>query len=239
MNESGRFLADEGVVEVELLEDQKTGLLVRPGSSDQEMLRDCTGRDYKYINCKDQVILDLGGNIGGFMWRAARDGAKSVVSFEPEPNNFAVLEQNYQRLLTKFPNVELKIVNEAVYDQPGIMELALRTGHYGACTPSLVRHGRKTASSVRVKVRAINQVLELYRPSFIKIDVEGAEYEILRADLPTYVTRMAFEFHGQSPEHREEMWKLWDRLSASWNVVDLHKKKIFGTVQLLTGYLER
>ena len=228
--------------EVVLIEDKKTKMLLRPDTSDKAMLNDCVKKDYKLVECKDQIILDLGANIGGFMYRAARDGAKQVISFEPEPNNFEMVKLNMSRIAVMFPNTKLEAINEAVYNVPGTMELAIRAGNNASCSCSITRSQRKSGTSVSVKVEAFKTVLEKYKPTFIKIDVEGAEYAILEDGVPDYVKHLAFELHGNQEKMKALFNDLIEKAVASgqpWTVVNYDEQKIFGSVSLTTGYIKR
>jgi FkbM family methyltransferase len=234
--------------EVELIEDKKTKLFLRPGTSDKAMLNDCVKKDYKLVDCKDQIVLDLGSNIGGFMYRAARDGAKQIISYEPEPYNFEMLERNLAVIAQQFPLVELEAVNAAVFDANGFMDLQIRSGNNASCSCSITRSKLKTGTSVSVRVESFKEILEKYKPTFIKIDVEGAEYKIFEDEIPDHVKRIAFEFHGGA----EKIKSLLDHIqlksiSNPWTVVDYHEIKGFGSarinklpqVHLCTGYITR
>lgn len=237
----GKFFNKE-LLEVDLIEDKKTGMLLRPGSSDKDMLMDCVKRDYKQVECKDQVVLDLGANIGGFMYRAARDGAKQVISYEPEPTNFDMLHLNMRRVSKMFPGVMLEAVNEAVYNVPGTMDLAIRAGGNANCSCSITRTTRKNGQSVSVKVEAFKKVLDTYKPTFIKIDVEGAEYAIFEDGVPEYVKHIAFELHGNQEKMAALFKDLQDKAVEQgnpWTVVAYDEQKIFGSVSLATGYIKR
>lgn len=237
----GKYFNKE-VFEVELVEDKKTKLLLRPGTSDKDMLNDCVKKDYKHVECQGQVVLDLGANIGGFMYRAARDGAVQVISYEPEPYNYDMLKLNQGIIAKQFPEVKTEALNEAVYNAPGTMELAIRSGNNASCSCSITRSTRKTGTSVSVKVEAFKAVLDKYKPTFIKIDVEGAEYAIFEDGIPDFVKHVAFELHG----NQEKMKALFDfliedgiKIGAPWTVVNYDEQKIFGSVALTTGYIKR
>jgi FkbM family methyltransferase len=243
----GKFFNQEEFV-VDLIEDKKTKLLLRPGTSDKAMLNDCVKKDYKLVDCKDQIVLDLGANIGGFMYRAARDGAKQVISYEPEPNNYDMLKLNHAQIATQFPNVDLISINAAVYNVAGMMKLSIRPGNNASCSCSITRSILKKGMSVDVKVEALHTILEKYKPTFIKIDVEGAEYGIFEETIPDNVKRIAFEFHG----NQKKMFDLLKHIQVKsvnnpWTVVEYNEIKGFGSIKLnklpqvhtATGYITR
>lgn len=224
----------------EFIVDKKTGILLRPGTSDKAMLNDCVKKDYKDVECKDQIVLDLGANIGGFMYRAARDGAKHVISYEPEPNNFKMLKLNRDIIANLFPSVKLEIVDEAVFNKMGEMELSIRPGSNASCSCSITRSKMKAGSSVKVKVESFKNVLDKYKPTFIKIDVEGAEYEILEDGIPEHVRHLAFEFHVNQVRMQALLKLLQEKaIDDPWTIISYEEQKVFDRVNLATGYLKR
>src|SRR5258708_1044326 len=83
----------------------------RENSLDLRVFRE--QREYKFLNVQpSDRVLDLGGHIGAFTLTAARAGAQSVVSFEPEEENFELLMYN------TLPYKQCKVIRAAVVPDP-------------------------------------------------------------------------------------------------------------------------
>src|SRR5678816_3862047 len=61
-----------------------------------------------------QIVVDIGGHIGSFAIACAQRNAKLVASFEPDRENFALLEQNLTQAEENHPGTEFGIENVAV-----------------------------------------------------------------------------------------------------------------------------
>ncbi len=126
------------------------------------------------------VFVDVGANLGYFTLIASDAVGKTgrVFAFEPEPNNFSLLQKNVE--VNKCANVccERKAVSNA--NQP--IELHLSSFNYG---DHRIYSSHDDEGYNRGEERARTQVegvtLDSYFPSgtridFIKMDVQGAEY---------------------------------------------------------------
>lgn len=118
-------------------------------------------------NLHGGVAFDVGANIGYYSRLMARY-ADHVYAFEPDPDNFKILEQNCKR----HPNITP--LNMAVSDRVGTADF-FKVVH-SAMRHSLIDEGNTKRISVSctsldafIKDRGISGV------SLIKIDVEGAE----------------------------------------------------------------
>jgi FkbM family methyltransferase len=151
------------------------------------------------------VVLDVGAHIGSFTIKAAREAGPTggVVSFEPSAENFSLLSRNVEA--NSCANIRLYKV--AVGSQPGTAQLQL---HRRRGTNSLYPHPTSEPIGVEeVAVRTIDSVadeLNLKRVDFMKIDVEGAELEVLKGAkkvLSEYHPSIAMETHEFGPSEEE------------------------------------
>ena len=120
------------------------------------------------------VVVDIGAHVGYFTLLAARQvGTEGrVYSFEPEPTNFRLLQENikangYQNVLA---------TQKAVSDAAGSAQLVLSSRDNG--THSLFGHSTSEENIVSVKVTSLDEFLTgegWPKVDFIKMDVEGAE----------------------------------------------------------------
>jgi FkbM family methyltransferase len=154
---------------------------VRPGTTDEKVVPEVlTRRVYEkprlgfFIEPRDRW-LDLGGNIGTFVLLCLVRGVASVSSYEPEPENFALMRRNVEE---NFPNAKnVRLVSRAVSVRKGTMPLYLCKGDYNKYRHTLCpKRGR---SVLPVGVEAVLGVLKKSRADCLKMDIEGAETGIL------------------------------------------------------------
>jgi FkbM family methyltransferase len=129
-----------------------------------------------------EVVVDVGAHIGRYTLIAAKHASK-VVSIEPDPSNFAMLESNIK--LNFFSNVvPLRL---AISNSPNRRRLFLAGGG-DTGTSSLESNWSWTldAGSKRREVEVecetldrLSNLLGLERIDWLKIDVEGHEIPVL------------------------------------------------------------
>ena len=173
------------------------GVYVREGTYDTYVVNEIE-RCYGQLDVKDKVVFDIGANIGAFTVWALDHGAAHVHAFEPLPANYHMLLVN----CTKRDNCEL--YETAVTVDTGETQIwYVPNGKNPGNTSQYIQRGRKQAV---VKTLGFKNLLESYRPSVLKVDVEGAEYDWLRGDtLPMFVKQVAVELHMTKKEWRNEL----------------------------------
>lgn len=142
---------------------------------------------------KGDTVMDVGAHHGHFALLAAREGAVQVCSYEPAPENLVYLRQNTQDV----PQIELH--EYALGREKGIRELWLNPGRNTGAHSLIKRRGREP---VEVMVRSFTDEVKEIRPDIIKIDIEGAEYE-LDLDCLGSVRGVAIELHLQGNQRIE------------------------------------
>jgi FkbM family methyltransferase len=153
----------------------------------------------EYLRPND-TCLDVGGNLGYYcLLMSGLVGSRGrVITFEPVAENLAVLRENI--LLNAADNIEL--VSTALGAQPGVMQLIRSDAEVVSATPSVRGYAVEgPRSTMDVMVDTLDAFLETRncRPSVIKIDVEGAEMEVLRGASNTLRTArpvVLLEVHG-------------------------------------------
>lgn len=141
---------------------------------------------------KGDVALDLGGNIGAF-GRMAVDAGAEVFAYEPEPFNAKMYAVNVP---------EAEVFRYAIAAEEGERELFLRksTSH------SIVRGRGKIPKHITVQTATLGGVIKQHDPTVLKVDVEGAEYELNWSSLRgSRVRELAIEFHGNKDSDLERM----------------------------------
>jgi len=126
------------------------------------------------LTSSGRVVVDVGANVGLMTIRAARRGAR-VVAIEADPRLAARLKANVE--LNRLSSV--RIVEAAATSAPGVVTLHLPApGAHNHGQASLLHHGY-LQGSVEVPGVPIDD-LDLADVGLIKIDVEGAEGEVVR-----------------------------------------------------------
>ena len=157
------------------------------------------------------VFLDVGANVGWYTLHVAQMVGPEglVLAVEPSPDSFAVLKENIK--LNHLSNVTA--LNFAAWDRDGELDLILAE----TCTGHTVKRAWANSAkpwsrfserrvTVRVPARRLDDVLKeqnVTQVDWVKIDVEGAEVEVLRG-LRKTLTR----FHPRiliEAEHLEDL----------------------------------
>jgi len=131
----------------------------------------------------EMTLADVGANIGEITLLAAkRLSSGLVLAFEPMPNVFAQLTRNVA--LNKFSSIRL--FNLGLYDSNGSLPLFVKNDHPFGTTnegvTSLFSTGKDRTETL-VPLRKFDDVAgeaSLTRLDVMKIDVEGAEWMVLR-----------------------------------------------------------
>ena len=148
---------------------------------------------------RPKVIYDLGANIGmaslGF---ATLYPEAQLYGFEPLPSNFEVCRLNYQNL----PNARLfpwalgartELTSFEFNEDP-------QGGHLGTVQGNPALHAQGHIDVQVYSIADLVRVQKLPPPEFLKIDVEGAEVEVLRGigEVAQSIKRVFVETHGES-----------------------------------------
>lgn len=173
---------------------------IRSGSTDRGVVNEIwIRRDYSpdgFAIRPTDTVVDIGAQIGSFTVMAGTIAkAGRVISFEPTSLNFPFLKKNVE--LNRLSNVH--VYKKAVASQNGTAEMTLSDTNSGGhsllteFTPSGQKETVETISLPSIfsqeKVRVIN---------FLKLDCEGAEYDILYNcpdDTLNHIEKMAMEYH--------------------------------------------
>jgi len=151
------------------------------------------------------VVVDIGANVGVFaVWAARRLGAARIVAVEPSPPTAARLRRNLERNRTSGATVLQAAVGartaEAVLyrrGQPSLSTLYEQDVYGSSFSPE-----------ARVRVVTLGEIFEeegIDGCDLLKLDCEGAEYEILFAagrDTLDRIRHIVGEYHEGLTPHR-------------------------------------
>lgn len=184
---------------------QREGLWYRPDTADVQAIRD-VNRTLRRPGGPEplDVVLDIGAHIGAFSLRALDRGALLVKAVEPEPSNIVMFLKNV-------PDPRVELVQAAAGWPSGRTILHVKQGK-GTDSHSLTKGGR-TNKELLVRVVSLAQLCEDFAPTFVKIDIEGAEYQLdLIEGFPETADRLFIEFHFHKRDDRQRALALRERL---------------------------
>jgi FkbM family methyltransferase len=174
---------------------------------------------------RTDTIIDIGAHKGVFSLYAgclAKEGR--VFSYEPHPSNYSFLQEN----LARNNAANTRAFNLAVWSEPGKTTLKISSS---SLSHSLVLQ-TDSLDTVEVPCTGLREIFEenrIGRCEFLKIDAEGAEYEILRA---TPVQTLARTDRIVAEVHTVPGWsmtRLCDLLTERGFKTTLHGRLVFAT----------
>lgn len=146
------------------------------------------------------IFFDIGANIGIFSLLAASCGAK-VIAFEPSKKVYKLLRKNIE--INNYQN-SILTVSEAVSDRKGVTHFfETRSGNLGVGR-IINFNPNDQKESYEVTINTLEYFVKKFgKPNVLKIDVEGAEYLILKGAsniLKEMSSRILIEFHPKEIE---------------------------------------
>lgn len=172
---------------------------------------------------QNAVIVDIGAHKGYFTLFAAQNTDKNskIVSVEPVSSNFKILEKNVQRN----ENKNLTLVKAAVAAFDGQLEIRLSHDTNHSIIGENPLSGKSNAIE-KVKAITLDSLFKNYGlidVDFLKMDCEGAEYDILfnaTFEALKRIKILSLEFHDLKNSEK----------SAS-KLIDFMKSKQFEVVK--------
>ena len=137
------------------------------------------------------LIFDCGANIGiGTLYLKHRHPDAQVVAFEPDATNFSLLERNVRD--SGFDGITLR--REAVWKEDGTIAFSLDANMGSRIEDGGAVIGERTQAVRAVRLRDLID----RRVDFLKLDIEGAEYEVLKdiEGVLGQVRHLFLEYHG-------------------------------------------
>jgi FkbM family methyltransferase len=195
--------------------DFVAGFQLRCSTADLSAVAEtCITEDYApksefYIR-QGMTVLDIGANMGSYTIWAAHQGAR-VYALEPERNNVVRLEANIQ--LNKLqPNII--VVPDAIFSHTGVVRLAVSALSPGGHTTGVI--DGVEVPSVTIADLLIRENIDSV--DILKIDVEGAEYEIfgsIEKETFSKINSIVGEYHLR-PGRLENFQTLYKILSPHY-----------------------
>lgn len=142
------------------------------------------------------TFFDVGANIGTVTLPVAATRRAECLAFEPEPRNAARLAENVD--LNGLPNVT--VIEAALWSAPGTVGL-LAGGPAGTGTHSVVERGGDGVTPVPATTIDELSGRGSRPPDVVKLDVEGAELEVLRGAAATLAAGAIRELFVETHAH--------------------------------------
>ena len=155
----------------------------------------------------DQVVFDIGANIGLYSIQASRSLGKhgKVFSFEPNPEACSNLNRNIKS--NSLGNVEVFPLALGAEAGRAGMDVSVRTGLGTISDDPGKGCGGVNSSMITVEMSTLDDMigkLGLSRIDLIKMDVEGFEVEVIKGGKRALgiTHRMVLEYHGDDLLHQ-------------------------------------
>jgi FkbM family methyltransferase len=126
----------------------------------------------KTIN-HETVFFDVGANCGFFSRLALELGCRELHAFEPVPFHFRLLQENVR-------DERAHLNNKALYTRPGGIDINATAGG-----ESSIYTAFKKSKKIFIDTVRLDDYSRDIRPDLIKIDVEGAEADVIKGGLET------------------------------------------------------
>ena len=151
-----------------------------------------------FVGRKPDIVVDIGAHFGFFTIKAAClwPSAK-IFAYEPSPRNFVILKENVSK--NKIPNIVLS--NDAVAGKAGFRPFYIKNKLEADSLIHNNASGNIAEETTQVKTTTLRHIvnsLGQQNIDLLKMDCEGAEYEILESSLDilnAYVKCLLIEIH--------------------------------------------
>lgn len=159
------------------------------------------------LSCEPQTVLDLGANIGLFsLWMAARirrrqtsrSGTPLLLAVEPVPENATVAEANF---------ADNQIPGEVIRTAVGLRTREAWFEVRAESNLGRLSNASGPTGSIRVPVTGVHALLDRFpagEVDLVKMDIEGAEEELLSGDTDWLqrVKALIVEWHDDRADSR-------------------------------------
>lgn len=181
--------------------ENKPPILYRVGTSDESIIQTVfvERKEYVFPPAFDpKIIFDIGANIGVVSVILANLYPEAkIYAFEPERENYEILEKN----VSSYPNVKTFEVGLGDRMCSRVLFKSDDSKNLGGFSTHIKGKGQVADDSITI-LKTSTLIERFGTPDLIKIDCEGAEYEILN-DVPEIekVKWIAGELHGINDFH--------------------------------------
>lgn len=163
----------------------------------------------KICNIKDgDVVYDLGANIGAFSLYCSNFDIKCIYAFEPHPIVYKNLEYNCEMY-----GKNTMTYSKAIHKNFEKLNFGNSTGEIkGRSCECSIFSDKNTFFVDGINLETFAKVNNLEYPTYLKVDIEGSEYEFFESTSDNFLKNchtIFLEFHRRD----ERLNKLIDRLT--------------------------
>lgn len=184
---------------MELVQDEKTGLYHRQGTTDLDAAKSCFV--YRKLGLEEgDRVIDIGAGIGGFVKLAVDSGCSAVVAYEPDPDTFQVLERNWAS--SSVVTLKRSAVILRGMEQPFVLYRKSTTKNVDFDANSFVQ--KRGREPLEVPGVVFGDVLaNVSGVTAVKIAIGGGEHLLPFNVLPNSVKKLAVRIYLTKKEWRE------------------------------------
>jgi FkbM family methyltransferase len=177
----------------------------------------------------DDTVVDIGAHRGVFVGYAAKKTKEEIIAVEPHYENFKILE----KFIRENQLTNVRAMNCALGATNGTTKLYLSESSRHSVTGFDQATGQGLTEHIVVPSISLEALLSSFAHiGFLKMDCEGAEYEILEKTSESTldkIKKLSMEIHNI--DNKQTFDNLFTKLRSSFNVVDFQKKsKTIGIV---------
>ena len=170
---------------------------------------------FRCANLRGGLVIDVGAQVGLYTLKTA-PFAKRVISFEPSMKNFRYLKKNVER--NSLLNVEIN--QRALWSSTGRVKFT--NGGAGFVSDLVGARG-----DYEVETTTLEEVVaNVGRVNLLKIDIEGAEYDVFRLCTEStlrQIERIVAEVHVYAADHPRKLEALILQLRDSGFSIAMQK----------------
>jgi FkbM family methyltransferase len=190
-----------------------TRLFMGHGSDESVLLEVFVEEQYRVSRSDVRVVVDLGGNVGfSAIYFAMRFPQATIFTLEPDPTAFRRLLQN----VASFPGIRPFPLAAAA--ENGSLTLYSNTG---STMSSSVHRRSQHLESRQVEAITLDEFVRQQRidaVDILKIDIEGAEFDVLRSTL--CLDRVRFVVGEVHEDLMSASWEEFQGLLCDFELVD-------------------
>jgi FkbM family methyltransferase len=173
---------------------------------------------------KQKIIVDIGANVGFFtLYSRQKIPNAEIFAIEADPNNYKILKENI-RVNPIISNVRL--FNFAIFGNEAKTSFFCNAiSGWSSLFPTPEAEEIKVNTISFSKFCNINKIKHI---DFLKIDVEGAEYDIILNDKDFFsilIKEIYLEIDNKPRDKRYNVSDLIDKLHDNYYLVKVIKKK--------------
>jgi len=203
-------LIDKSIYNLELDSDDLKNHFSDRKNCTLEILHQFNDLNYydNFISKDDNIILDIGGNIGLFSIHVS-PYAKKIITLEPTPSHFKLLT----KITAKFNNIIP--MNIALSNKSGTERFF--TCQTNSTMNSLINRGHVYFDVESISLKDLIIKNDLNKIDFIKLDIEGSEVIALNEEVIAFISdkvkKILIETHdvgdGLGYGHRERFGEMF------------------------------